>query len=89
MDFSLDIISEEGGIDLLRNVSEIKGIVFHISELPLLSTDDWRDIQKIYESEFNCLFLTDLEGLPGFIDESDIIKVETVKMVLLALIISF
>ncbi|EGD32464.1 ComF family protein [Streptococcus sanguinis] len=67
---------------MLRNVSEIKGIVFHISELPLLSTDDWRDIQKIYESEFNCLFLTDLEGLPGFIDESDIIKVETVKMVL-------
>lgn len=68
---------------MLRNVSELKGIVFYISESPILSTDDWKDIQKIYESEYNSLFLTDLtnlDELPDFIDDSDIIRVDTREM---------
>ena len=67
---------------MLRNVSEIKVIVFHISDSPILSANDWEDVQKIYESEYNCMFLTDLYELPDFIDDSDIINVETLKMVL-------
>lgn len=67
---------------MLRNVSEIKVIVFHISDSPILSANDWEDVQKIYESEYNCMFLTDLDQLPDFIDDSDIIKVEPLKMVL-------
>ena len=67
---------------MLRNVSEIKVIVFHISDSPILSANDWEDVQKIYESEYNCMFLTDLDELPDFIDDSVIIKVGSLKMVL-------
>lgn len=67
---------------MLRNVSEIKGIVFHISDSPFPSSDDWETIQNIYDAEFNCLFLTDLDELPGFINADDIIKVEPLQMLL-------
>ena len=67
---------------MLRNVSEIKVIVFHISDSPILSSNDWKDIQRVYETEYNCIFFTDLDELPGFIDDSDIIKVEPFEMIL-------
>ncbi|WP_226997559.1 ComF family protein [Streptococcus periodonticum] len=67
---------------MLRNVSEIKGIVFHISDSPFPSSDDWEFIQNIYDAGYNCLFLTDLDELPGFINAGDIIKVEPLQMLL-------